>query len=288
MATNEDQPIPRRVMMRRARGGGFGSGTSSQSESLRAPAEEHEPDDVDDIIDPHEVHARVLSNARTTPRHPPHQMEPAQGQTDGAPSPRDRLHAVAGAGSAAFSKEYRLSLLNRLLMRRVPLDQIANQLGVSISTIEKDRVELKSRLREVARELDINSIVGGQVEMYGELSAMALRIASSDTTPVAMKLAATRTVLASEADKTRFLNTAGVFDALRFRKSEDGSDVSDVQQLMQNTADMFARLMDEGDMPEQRVVPRRARQAARPAGGFAKLTMDDKDASSGDEEEVEL
>lgn len=284
----EDSPQARRIVMRRGRSG-FGQGTSTQSESLNLRGTDTIDDDVDDAVDPEAVHDRIVSAARTRPRTAPPAAAAAafSDGSEGPADPRARMNQVAQAGSASYSKEYRQTMLHRLLLRRVPLDQIASAMGVSISTLEKDRVELKSRLRDVARSLDINEIVGNQTEMYNELAGMSLRIATNDTTPTAMKLAAMRTTLAAEADRTRFLNTAGVFDVLRFRKSEDGTDVSDIQQLMNNTNDMFERLMNE---PDPVAAPRpqaRARRPVRPAG-FAKMSMDDNDASTSATEEVEL
>lgn len=283
MPTEDENQPNRRIIMRR--GARFGAGSSTRTESLRAPREQEE-DEIDHATDPESVHNDIIMRAPLyTPQQPPAQTAEPHDNTGGMPpDPRARMNQVAMAGSGAYAKEYRLSLLHRLLMRKVPLDQIADQLQVSISTVEKDRVELKKRLAETARQLDINEIIGNQTEMYNELSGMALRIGTNSKTPIPMQLAAIRTTLAAEADRTRFLNSAGVFDVLRFRKSEDGSAVSDVQLLMQSTADMMAQLL--GDDSE--TVPEPRPRLRRPAKGFGKLTMEDTDASSGDTEEVEL
>lgn len=289
MTTNADDensnPAARRISMRRSRGG-FGGSVSTRSESLRTSVAD---DEVDDAVSPESVHNRIVGAVATRPV-PRAPAGLPQGDTaPPPPDPRARMQEVAVAGSAAYSKEYRLTLLHRLLLRRVPLDQIAAQLGVSISTVEKDRVALKARLREIARGLDINEIVGNQMETYGEITSLAMRAATNNEVPIAMRLAAMRTTLASEADKTRFLNTAGVFDVLRFRRAEDGTDVSDVQMLMSQTADMLERLMS-GDAEAAAPAAPRARRAPRPArsGGFAPMTMDDRTASNSDTENVEI
>lgn len=291
MATNdtEDTSPRRRIMLRRARGGGFngqGAGASSHSESLRTSAvDDIEPDEVEDAVDPVEMNRQVRERAlMPRPIMPPARMAPLNedegddtGRGDGRENPRARLFAVANAGSQAYSKEYRLGLLHRMLLRGISLDTIATELGVSISTVEKDRAELKRRLRESAKSLDINEIIGGQNAFYDDARAMSLRIASGQH-PVAMKLAATRTALAAEADRTRFLNTAGVFDVLRFRRSEDGADLSDVALLMQRTDELLAGLMaDEDAAPRPRV--RRKRRG---------MSFDDSDASSSHNENQEL
>lgn len=251
MAEEQDNPTARRLRLRRTRaagGGGFSSGSLTHSESLRTSAED---DEVDDLIDPEAVSNRVQARA----------AQPVP-QTPAPADPRRRLADVAQSGSRAYAKEYRLQLLHRLLLRRQPLDQIAQQLGVSISTVEKDRVELKKMLREQARELNIDEMVGNQTALYDEISAQALRLASDagrvdprtgqviGGVPVPMRLAAMRTTLAANADKTRFYQNAGVFDALRFRRAEDGSGQSDVALLMERTAQMLQQLGSGGGFPE--------------------------------------
>lgn len=273
-----DDPVSgprRRIVLRRSRGGGsggFSGGSSTQSESLRTSAE---PDEVDDAIDPDALSRRIRSGA--VPRPAPASVAPPDKD-----NPRLRLNQVALAGSSTYAKEYRLQLLHRLLMRNIPLDQIANQLQVSISTVEKDRVELKKRLREAAKEMNIDEMVGGQTAVYDEIAGMALRVASGSGeggAPTPMRLAAMRTALAANADKTRFLNTAGVFDVLRFRRADDGSNVSDVQHLMARTAElMSAMLTEETAAPPP---PRRG-------GGFQAMTFDDVDASGSASEIQEI
>lgn len=268
--------LRRRVM--RSSSGGFSSGISSRTESLRAS--EAESDEVDDVVDPDQAARRIRPGVN-------HAAPPA-----GRENPRDRMNQVALAGSSSYAKEYRLGLLHRLLLRNVPLDQIAAQLQVSISTIEKDRVELKKRLREAATQLNIDEMVGGQNAMYDEVAGMAMRIASQGATkdengntvqavPTAMRLAAMRTALAANADRTRFLSTAGVFDVLKFRAANDGTNVSDVQLMMLRTAELMDELTrDEGAPAAPAPAPR--------VGGFGPMTFDDVDASNSTQEIQEL
>lgn len=271
----DDTSVRRRLSLRRGRmgaGGGssFSAGGTGRVESYQGT--EAEPDEVDDAIDPNAINQRVQRSNLPAPMSP----------EDARDNPRSRLNEVAMAGSSAYAKEFRLKMLHRMLMRNVPLDQIAQQLQVSISTVEKDRAELKRRLREEAKHINIEELVGNQGAFYDEIQALSLRIASSDT-PTAMKLAAMRTSLAANADRTRFLNTAGVFDALRFRRADDGGTVSDVQLLMERTEELFASLGEDDTpaAPTKRPAIRRSKK-----GGFGPMTFDDADASgSGNEVE---
>lgn len=246
MASDDNESTSaRRLRMRRRTGrgaGGFASGgvsTSTRSESMRSREDDYEEDDVDHVIDPEAVHRSIVQQAgQPSPQ--------ASNILDGQDSPQDRMNQVNRAGNAAFAKEYRLNLLHRMLLRNVPLDQIARQLGVSVSTVQKDRAELKKQLRAHARTLDVEEMIGNQSGYYDEVSGMALRIASLENTPVPMKLAGLRTSLAANADRNRFYHSSGVYDVLRFRKAEDGSAISDIQLLMQNTQRMLQSLASGG------------------------------------------
>lgn len=277
--TDANTNAGRRVLLRRGRGGfsgsGFSSGISTRTESLNS-AEPEIDDEVDAAIDPEVFNRRIRTGALPPPTAAPERD-----------NPRSRLNDVATAGSSSYAKEYRLGLLHRMLMRNVPLDQIAQQLQVSISTVEKDRVLLKSRLRESATQMNIDEMVGAQSALYDEISGMSLRIASQaggstdengngvQAVPTAMRLAAMRTALAANADRTRFLNTAGVFDVLKFRMKEDGTGMSDIEQLMRRTAELMEQLGDDSEASP--TPPRRA-------GGFGPMTFDDAGASGSDNE----
>lgn len=167
----------------------------------------------------------------------------SQSLVAGSPSeefnPQARLEQVRQR-SSTYEKEYRLNLLHRLMMRRIPMDEIAAQLGVSIATVYRDRDELRAKLREEARGLDIDEIVGDSKGFYDEVGAMAMRAASNSNAPLPMRLAAMRTGLAAKNDMHRFFQTAGVYDVLRFRVAQDGSSVTDVRRLMENTERLLA------------------------------------------------
>lgn len=232
MRTEDDNEVsPRRLRGRRRNGGGFGRGTSARSESLRA-AQEFD-DEVEEAIDPDTVSRHVQRRAVEPYTPPP------------AGSPRAVMNEMDMHANAKISKEYRLGVLHKMLIRKMPVTKIAEILGVSVSTIEKDRVELKKQMREDARKLNIDEMVGNNNAFYDDLISSALRIAGNNSTPIPMQLAALRTAMASNADRTRFLASAGVFDALKFRRTEDGSGQSDVAILMENTEAMLQQFRDQ-------------------------------------------
>lgn len=265
----------RRFGLRRARtGGGFGSGAMTRSESYRSE-EDAEADDLNQ---------RALQEMHRVPSLPG--PTPVDDDPDES---RRRLAEAVMAGDPGYAREFRLGLLNKLLLRGIALDAIAREMGVSISTVKNDRAELRRRFREQSQGLNIHELIGEQKAFYDETTALALRIVSQRGTPTPMRLAGIRTALAAKADQTRFLASAGVFDTIPFRKTQDGEDLSDVQLLMQRTEELLTRLADEEEgnpppaasRPASRVLPRRP-------GSFKPLTFDDADASGSQNETQEI
>lgn len=157
-------------------------------------------------------------------------------------TPGSRIAEVE-AVDKEYAMEHRLGLLHRMLMRRVPLDQIAQQLNVSIATVKRDRKKLADALKKQAQRLDINEIIGDTLGFYREVGGMTMRVASNSKMPMNMRLAAMRTSLSSRNDMHKFLNTAGVYDVLRYKVADDQSG-SDIEKLMSLTE----TLLEEDDI----------------------------------------
>lgn len=175
-----------------------------------------------------EVTNRVIAAPHVTEEEPSLESEQLQNPThrNGIPESHKR--------ASSYEKEYRLKLVHRMLMRNVPLGQMAKELDISIKTVQRDRTELLKRLRVAAQELDLNEMIGDTLGFYGEIQGMSLRTASVSKLPVNMKLAAMRTALASKNDQHRFLNAAGVFDVLKYKATEKG-EADDLEKLVSIT-----------------------------------------------------
>ena len=154
-------------------------------------------------------------------------------------NPAARMAQVASR-STEYAREYRLGLLHRMLLRNLPQDEIAAQLGISVRQVQRDMQDLKARLRESAKQLDVDLIIGNSKGFYEEVQAMAMRAASNSGVPMAMRLAAMRTALASHNDMHRFYQASGVYDVLRFKKGAGEGAQSDIQRLMSLTEDLLA------------------------------------------------
>lgn len=187
-------------------------------------------------------------------------------------TPRGRMDTVRGRASQ-YEREYRLKLLHRLLMRNIPLDEIATELEVSVATVIRDRKELYRRIKEAAAKLDINLMIGDSMGFYNEVSAMALRAASGAKTPMNLKLAAMRTAVAAKNDMHKFLTHAGVYEVLRYKKRKQmGSE--DIQRLVNMTEEL---LKDESEQ-----------QAPSPLAQIPESALFDSAVLNEQEEEVVL
>jgi len=212
--------VGRRISRRRRTGFAFSSADSSDSTQSEGVG------NLNDQVEA-EVQRRLLPPAAT-------QQSVEAGSPSEEFNPQARLAQVRSR-SSKYEKEYRLGLLHRLLMRRIPIDEIASQLGVSIATVYRDREELRAQLQKDSRSLDIDEMVGDSKGFYEEVGAMAMRAASNANIPMPMRLAAMRTGLAAKNDMHRFFQSAGVYDVLRYRVAQDGQGITDVRRLMENT-----------------------------------------------------
>lgn len=135
----------------------------------------------------------------------------ANNQGDNDPTPinpaeRARLALVHGE---AYQKEYILKTLHRLMLRRVPTDQIARVFNVQVSTVQRWMQELYQRVREEATNLDIYSIAGESLAFYTEIRSVGMNMATSKDLrekDIGMSVA-----LKAEADKHKMLALMGMY-----------------------------------------------------------------------------
>lgn len=233
MATATPEEPPRRRAAAR-RGRAFSS-VSDSSHGGGVAAH----DEVDEAIDP-DLNASVVAALPEQRRMTEEEQSELVRATNNAEefTPQNRL-AQVGRRSSEYEREYRMQLLHRLLMRNLPLDEIASNLGVSVATVLRDRTELTERLRKVSKSLDVDSLIGNSKGFYEEVQAMAMRAASSNSVPMPMRLAAMRTALASHNDMHRFFQASGVYDVIRFRKGATEGSQTDIQRLMSLTEDLL-------------------------------------------------
>jgi transposase-like protein len=187
-------------------------------------------DEVEDGIDPETMNAMVVDKARIVGETRLALEDDHETEAEFRKPTVDRCNS--------FEKELRLRLVHKMLLRDIPMNKIAETLGVGINQVTKYRQEIANRLKEAASNLDVNELVGDGLGFYKEVQAMSLRTASQADVPLNMQLAALRTSLAAKNDMHRFLQAAGVFDVLRY-KPKDGAANKDIQRLVEATRSML-------------------------------------------------
>jgi len=150
-----------------------------------------------------------------------------------------------------YDKETRLRFIHKMRMRDLPKAEMCKRLGVSMGTLNSDIKELYSRLREGARKLDVNELIGDSIAVYNEVLSMALTHASNTDLPTPTRLAALRTVLSAKNDMHRFLNLAGFYDVAVYTKKEAKTE-NDIGQLIKVTQAILSddRSSDKAAIPD--------------------------------------
>lgn len=234
--TDTPDNAPRRRVVRR-RGGLSSGGLHDSTLGVRTVRDEAEDDADLDLQAPEDLNAAVIDAVPRISEEREAELIRSNANNEEY-TPANRLAQVR-TRSSEYEKEYRLELLHRLLMRKLPLDEIAAAMGVSVSTIVRYRTELRDRMRAATKDLDVETLIGNSKGFYEEVQAMAMRAASSSTNPMPMRLAAMRTALASHNDMHRFFQAAGVYDVLRFRKGAGDGAETDIQRLMALTDELL-------------------------------------------------
>lgn len=133
-----------------------------------------------------------------------------------------------------FDKEYRLKQVYSLLLRNMPVNDIAEELGVSAHTVIRDRKELYSRLREEARRIDVHGLIGETVAFFNETQAEAMIHALNTKNSVQQRLQALRSAVESRTNLVKFLQIAGVFEQLPYHPDKE-KETSSIKELLNLT-----------------------------------------------------
>lgn len=111
-------------------------------------------------------------------------------------------------------REARLVLMHRMMIRKIPVEEIRKQLGISISMYYKLRDGLQERMRLDVNKVDVPYLIGDTMAFYDEVRSMALTMSSSAYVGSHnTKLAAMQVALKAEQDKNNFLSQCGVYSA---------------------------------------------------------------------------
>lgn len=124
------------------------------------------------------------------------------------------------AFSGDYTREFILQTLHRLLLARVPLDQIARRFGVTVRTVQNWRGELHRIVAEEARKLDPYPIIGEAMAHYrmvrGDAHQRALAARNMAEWKAAMEIA-----LKAEGEFFKLMQVSGGFERNLMREGMD-------------------------------------------------------------------
>lgn len=166
--------------------------------------------------------ARAEKAAAGGQRPPPHPQfsPPDEAATLEGMNPRERIEQVQRV-APSYAREYQMQLLHRLLMRGLPLDVISRTMDSPVPTILSMRQQLFKRMRQEAKLVDIYLLAGRTLSFYGEVQAMAMRLASEPKKSDRTRIDAMRTAMLAEREKHGFLQTSGFYDHVQFKPRLD-------------------------------------------------------------------
>jgi len=153
--------------------------------------------------------------------------------------PADRKAVILRYHGKKAAKEYVLRAVNRLVMRGIPHDQIAQLFYVSVRTVGRWKREIAERLVEEISTTDIKSLVGESMSFYREIRAQALR--EADNLKGTEKIAVLQIAMEAENNLHKMLKTAGVYDANKITPNATVYDSSDAaSELLVTVNDILA------------------------------------------------
>lgn len=111
-------------------------------------------------------------------------------------------------------REARLVLLHRMIIRKVPPEEIRGILNISYVFYQNLKKELDQRMRLDVTKMDVPYLIGDSMAFFDEVRSMALTMASSSAVKSPnTKIAAMQAALRAENDKNEFLTKVGVYSA---------------------------------------------------------------------------
>jgi len=146
----------------------------------------------------------------------------------------------------------RLRVVMRMALRNFPDYRIAESLGVSVKTIQRDRKAIKEQLSKEAGKVDTNTYLGESLAFYREVTGTALTIATASSNPLAARLSGLKVAMMSKSDESSLLHTIGVFDANPYRpeKTDKPQDIGDVMAILGSIVDASMSTSSDAEFVE--------------------------------------
>jgi len=135
----------------------------------------------------------------------------------------------------SFDRSSRLELVHKYRLQRVPVRQIAVILGISTSSVYRDLQAISDRMRKEVQSLDSDYFIGSTINYYNEISAIALSLATDEQNSDSVMLSGLETSLIAKSELHKFLQSVGVFDALKIQRVNKDASKTDMEKLIELT-----------------------------------------------------
>lgn len=169
----------------------------------------------------------------------------AQGQSTFGPTDLAMRARKLGRGQqSGYTKEFILQNLHRMILMRMPQDEIAYRFGVSGMTISNWRGELAKRQAAEAKALNPAGSIGKSLAHFEAAIAFAWQQTSTAGISAKDKKGWVETALRAEVEKQKLLQLAGLYDSriLAGQKSDEEEGTAGASVLAN-----MARMFLEGD-----------------------------------------
>lgn len=182
-------------------------------------------------------------------------------------NPADRIEYLMQI-SPRLAEDFAVEALNRLMMARMPLDQAAQTLGLSVSYAQHLRGILKDRIEKEAKSLPIYSILGAMIDECREAAAIGWRDVQASTsreqTADGVRIVSDwrrrrsgiEIAMKAQDRMLRLLTISGAMDGRPLRSSiaTDGSDNKSVNAMRLLAENFLSGAYDDpGDIDDQGV-----------------------------------
>lgn len=139
----------------------------------------------------------------------------------------------------SYSREYKLKLVHRMLIRNMPLSTIADSLKVSVGQVRDLRTELYQRLAVEAQNFDMATHVGESTAFFQEVRGVAMRIATDNKQSGGARVGALNVALEAQKDTIRFMQAIGTYENNPMQWGHKDDAAMQRGELLQEMAEMF-------------------------------------------------
>jgi hypothetical protein len=153
-----------------------------------------------------------------------------------------QLARVTREDGTTAVKDFVLDALNKMLLARIPRDQIAFKFGVTVHRVAKWEQVLRLKHKQEAQNVDAMGFLGETLDFYRMLRGIGMELYFREA-PIRDKVMGLEIARSAHNDMQRFMQMAGFYDTVRFIPKEETQKDKDhaiAESLAQGAKDILA------------------------------------------------